>query len=497
MDGLALRADRDAASAIMAGSKAFTVIMGAAAIGLVLLSVLFMVHVSAKGPAAGATAAVAGNALENYTYSIGMQAYIYGLAPVIMERTEQQFATTQGMGHAPVNQFGFSSELATPNSTIFVSPNADTLYNSAWLELGKGPMVLHVPDTNGRYYVEELLDAYTNNFNSIGRRLTGTGEGDYAIVGPGWNGTLPPGVKAIRSPTNTTWIVGRILVNGKQDLPDVLALQKQFTLTPLSQFGKHAGAVTNLTPADFSKAMPSPDAMPDLKFFEELRVALKNNPPPAGEAALMAVFSQIGLLKNDTPYGQGMNAAVVRGLTRALQDGDQIVTAAFANPQGNKDINGWSYSTDVGTYGYNYIARAAVAQGGLAANVPEESVYPKAQVDSDGRPLTGANNYVMHFDKGNLPPVDAFWSLTIYNATTYMLVPNAIGRYAIGDRTSGMKYNSDGSLDIYVRHNAPAGNESNWLPAPQGELYLILRMYQPRPEVVNGTYQIPPVKRAQ
>jgi hypothetical protein len=469
--------------------------MAAAGAGLFLLAILLLVHVSAKAPGAGTLGAGNLQALENDTYSIGVQAYIYGLAPVIMERTERQFVTTPGMGHAPVNQFGFATAMATPDNAIFVSPNADTLYNSAWLELGKGPVVLHVPDTGGRYYVEELLDAYTNNFNSVGRRLTGTGEGDYAIVGPEWNGTLPPGVRELRSPTNTTWIVGRILVKGNQDLPDVLALQKQFTLTPLSQFGKQAGAVTNLTPADLGKAMPSPAAIPDLKFFEELRVALKNNPPPAGEAALMAVFSQIGLLKNDTPYGQGMNPAVVRGLTRALHDGDQIVTAAFANPQGNKDINGWSYSTDVGTYGYNYLARAAVAQGGLAANIPEESVYPKAQVDSDGQPLTGANNYVMHFDKGNLPPVGAFWSLTVYNATTYMLVPNSIDRYAIGDRTSGLKYNPDGSLDICIRRNAPAGNESNWLPAPGGDFYLLLRMYQPRPEVLNGTYQIPPVQR--
>jgi len=469
--------------------------MGAAATGLVLLAIFILAHVGTQGTDAGTAVNASYQARENNAYSVGVQAYIYGLAPVIMEKTEQQMVSTPGLGHAPVNQIGFSTSLATPNDTIIVTPNADTLYNSAWLELGKEPMVLHVPDTGGRYYVQQLLDAYTNTYDSIGRRTTGTGEGDYAIVGPGWNGTLPYGVREIRSPTNTTWIVGRILVNGAQDLPAVIALQKQFTLTPMSQLGTQAGAVTNLTPADSGKAMPSPDALPDLKFFEQLRVALKNNPQPAGEAALMAVFSQIGLTANETPYGKGLDPATASGLTRALKDGDQIVTEAFANLKGNKDINGWSYTTNIGTYGYDYLARAAVAQGGLAANLPEEAVYPKAQFDSDGQPLSGANRYTMHFDSGNLPPVDAFWSLTIYNATTYMLVPNPIDRYSIGDRTTGLMYNPDGSLDLYIQRNSPAGNESNWLPAPDDQFYLILRMYQPRPDVLNGTYRIPPVKR--
>ncbi len=460
------------------------------------MSILWLAHSGTQGPAASDAGNDTYQARENYAYSIGVQAYVYGLAAVIMERTERQFVATPGMGHAPVNQFGFSTELATPDSAIFVSPNEDTLYNSAWLELGREPMVLHVPDTGGRYYVEELLDAYTNNFGSIGRRMTGTGGGDFAITGPGWNGTLPAGMQEIMSPTNTTWVVGRILVDGKEDLPAAMVLQKRFTLTPLSQFGKPGTVTGNETLAGFGKSTPSPDAQGRLEFFEELRVALKNNPPPAGEAALMAMFSQIGLLKNETPYGSDMDPATAAGLARAVRDGEQIVMATFASPKGSKDINGWNYSTNIGTYGYNYMARAAVAQGGLAANVPQEAVYPKAQADSDGRPLNGANRYVIHFDGGNLPPVNAFWSVTLYNATTYMLVPNPIGRYAIGDRTPGLKYGPDGSLDLYIQRMAPAGNESNWLPSSDGDLYLILRMYQPRQEVLNGTYPIPPVVRA-
>lgn len=204
--------------------------------------------------------------LENDSYSIGVQAYIYGLAPVIMQRTENLFATTPGMGHAPVNHMGYSTHLATANDTDVVAPNADTLYNIAFLELGKEPIVLHVPDTNGRYYVQQMLDAYTNTFNSVGKRTTGTGEGNFAIVGPGWNGSLPTRFQVIKSPTNTVWILGRILVKGESDLYNVLTLQKQFTLTPLSQYGKPTVSAKNETLADFKEAVVSPNAQDNILF---------------------------------------------------------------------------------------------------------------------------------------------------------------------------------------------------------------------------------------
>ena len=238
-------------------------------------------------------------ALENDSYTIGVQAYIYGLAPVMMQQAENLSITTLGMGHVPVNQMGYLTRLLDANFTGVVTPNADTLYNSAWLELGKEPIVFHVPDTNGRYYVQQMLDAYTNTFISVGRRTTGTGEGNFAIVGPDWNGSLPPGLQLIKSPTNSVWIIGRILVKGKSDLPNVLTLQKQFTLMPLSQYEKPAIEVKNEKLTDFKKVILSPNAQENLRFFEELRVALKNNPPPAGEAALMAVFDRIGLGNNE------------------------------------------------------------------------------------------------------------------------------------------------------------------------------------------------------
>ena len=447
------------------------------------------------GPATFAGPVDPGRSLENQSYEIGLQAYVYGIAPVIMQRTEEVFTTTPGPGHAPVNQFGHIARLATPEDTDVVTPNADTLYSTAWLELGKEPVTLHVPDTGDRYYVMQMLDAYTNNFASVGRRTTGTDEGSFAIVGPGWNGSLPGNVTVIESPTNTVWIIGRILVNGYDDLPNATALQSQFTLTPLSRLGNQTAPAQNLTLADYKQYKPSPNVQERLRFFEDLRVAMLNNPPPAGEEKLMANFSRIGLMQPQSPYGTGLNQEIGDGLARAIAGGERIVQEAWANQRGGEGTT-WLMNTKTGSYGNDYLTRAAVAVGGLGANVPEEAVYAIAMTSNDGAPLNGADRYVIRFGSGNLPPVDAFWSLTAYNSTSYMLVPNPYYRYSIGDRTPGLKYNPDGSLDIYIQHDVPEGKESNWLPAPEGNFYLILRMYQPRPQVLDGTYQIPPVRRA-
>jgi len=247
----------------------------------------------------------------------------------MMQRTENLFVTKPGMGHAPVNQMGYSTHLINASFTDVVTPNADTLYNTAFLELGKEPIVLHVPDTNGRYYVQQMLDADTNTFNSVGKRTTGTREGNFAIVGPGCNGSLPTGLQMIKSPTNTVWIRGRILVKGESDLYNMLTLQKQFTLMPLSQYGKPAVSVKNATLADFKKDVVSPNAQDSIRFFEELRVALKNNPAPTGEVVLMAVFDRIGLGKTETPYGTNLDPAITDELARAIKDGDQIVRSSW------------------------------------------------------------------------------------------------------------------------------------------------------------------------
>lgn len=427
-------------------------------------------------------------ARQDDAFSIGVQAYIYGLAPVIMQRNERTFTDSL----APVNQFYHYRQLATPNDTFIPTPNADTLYSSAWLELGKGPIVLHVPDTAGRYYVVQLMDAYTNNFADVGRRTTGTGAGDFIITGPGWNGSVPAGVHEVKSPTDTVWIVGRILVDGPKDVHNVTALQDLFKLTPMSRFGAANVTSRPQTLGDFKRYSPSPDAQANLTFFEELRAAIKNNPPPKGEEALMAVFGRIGLTQNQTPYGKDIDPAMADGLTKAVKAGDQIVKSGWENISG-RNINGWSFRTNIGTYGFDYLTRAVVAEGGLAANLPEEAIYLKAQADNAGQPLSGANKYVIHFAAGNMPPVDAIWSLAMYNASDYMLVVNPIDRYSIGDRTQGLKYGPDGSLDIYIQHDAPAGNGSNWLPSPGGNFYLIMRLYQPKPQVLNGTYMIPPI----
>jgi hypothetical protein len=228
-------------------------------------------------------------------------------------------------------------------------------------------------------------------------------------------------------------------------------------------------------------------------FFEELRVALKNNPTPTGEVALMAVFDRIGLGKSETPYGTNIDPAITDGLARAIKDGEQIVKRTLKNSKGFY-INGWTYNTNIGTYGYNYLLRAAITEGGLGANVPEETIYAKTKTGTDGQPLNGANKYIVHFDKDNMSPVDAFWSLSMYNATTFLFIPNSINRYSVSEQKNKFVYNPDGSLDIYIQHES-AEKESNWLPALDGDFYMILRMYLPGSKVLNGTYQIPQVQK--
>ena len=337
-----MKSSRHAIMHYVAGGDPLKLIICLILFGVLIISV--MVAVSAQKPNIGIVAGGDGNrSLMNDSYTIGVQAYIYGLAPVIMQRTEHAMTTTQGPASASVNHFGHVRYLATPNDTIVVTPNVDTLYSSAWLELGKEPVVMHVPDTAGRYYVMQMLDAYTNTFAYVGKRVTGTGEGNFAIVGPDWNGSLPRDIKEIRSPTNTVWIIGRILVNGQSDISNVTALQDQLTLTPLSQYGKPADTITTETSAYADRLQPSASAQEKLKFFEELRVALKNNPPPKGEEALIAVFGRIGLTMNETPYGSDLIPAVADSLAQAIPAGQEIINSTWKDLKGNK--NGWAYTT--------------------------------------------------------------------------------------------------------------------------------------------------------
>jgi hypothetical protein len=415
---------------------------------------------------------------------IGTQAYIWGYSLVVLKRTLRKSAARRGI---PLNQFVHTERLATPESKAVVSPNTDTLYSSAWLDLRQEPIILHVPNTQGRYYSVQLMDAYTNSFAYVGRRVTGTKAGNYAIVGPTWRGTLPSNVKAIESPTNTVWSLVRILVEGEDDLPIVRALQQQYTLTSLSKYRGSAplGQV-------FPSSLPQANASSSLQFYDELSAALQDDPPPKDENPLLNLFAQVGIGASRIPSQEIKDQATLNGLKQAILAAERLIDEKVSNL--GTMVNGWTVNYKIGTYGKDYLLRAAVAKTGLGANIPEESVYFRSNVDGTGKPLSGANRYVLRFMPGRLPPVDAFWSLTIYSSDGF-LVPNPINRYSIGDRTKGLRYNTDGSFDIYIQQQVPVGKESNWLPAPTQGFYLSLRAYQPRAEVLTGAYKVPPLQR--
>jgi hypothetical protein len=429
---------------------------------------------------------------EEMAYTIGVQAYLYGDPVVAMYRTRYaQVSDPANKQRTPPNRFRHRRRLLDHTFTAVVSPNNDTLYSSAWLDLSRGPVVLRVPETGGRYYTFQLLDFYTNTFAFVGKRATGTTGGAFAVAGPGWKGPLPEGVRRVDSPTNAVWLLGRTAVNGEADLPAVHALQDRYTLTPLGGEGERGGAAV----PDKAPVSPPSDPPDALAFFEALNAGLRENPPPAREAALMSLFARIGVGPGRTLRAGRRDPATEKGLRRAVEAGGQIVAA---NPdRAGPSVNGWYFPPRaVGNFGDDYLLRAVTARTLLAALPPEEVVYPTTSVDDQGRPLHGKHRYVLRMGKGQAPPVDAFWSVTAYRLPERLFAANPLGRYAIGDRTKGLRYGQDGSLELYVRHDSPGKDrESNWLPAPPGDFCLTLRGWLPRKELRDGSWKVPPVRR--
>jgi hypothetical protein len=367
------------------------------------------------------------------------------------------------------------------------------------LGLKTEPVILSVPALeSGRYYLMQLMDAWTNVFAAPGTRTTGNGKGDFAIVGPRWAGTLPTGVRELRSPTNHVWMVGRTQTNGKRDYAAVHAIQDQYRLTPLNAWG---GLYTPPTEAPVApgvdvKTPPVEQAaaMDASAFFGRLNVLMADNPPAAADAPALAQFAAIGIAPGKPFDLTSMDAST----TQALQEGyaaGQARLVAEVKGQHGRIVNGWQvHPGTMGAYGTDYVLRAVVSLFGLGANLSADAVYPHASVDADGQPLTGANRYVVRFAKGQLPPVNAFWSLSMYNARQ-AFIQNPIDRYAIGDRDA-LQVDADGSTPIYIQHESPGEEkESNWLPAPPDSFNVVMRLYWPKQEILDGTWKMPPVER--
>ena len=433
----------------------------------------------------------------NEIQSIAEEAYIFGYPLVLMGITAESMTNVAEAGTqtAPINQFAVMPEFPTPDLKIVVSPNADTLYNVAWLDLSDEPIVLHVPDTNDRFYLQPMLDAYTNVFESPGKRTFGTGENDFAITGPSWDGTLPDGVIELKAPTEMVWIIGRIQTNGVDDYAAVHEIQNQISLTPLSSFGKpYTPPQNESVDPTIDMTIPPVEKVDQLDvntFFNRMAMLMKANPPPPDDANMLVKFEKIDLIPGQEFDSSNLDPEIINALESGANAGHQKIVSYVPNL--GTVVNGWQFSLDGGSYGTEYLFRAAFDMMGLGANLPQDAIYPLTYIDIDGNALNGANNYMIHFPEGQIPPVNAFWSLTMYNMEQFF-VENPIDRYTIGDR-SELVYNDDGSLDIYIQHEAPDGKESNWLPAPDDDFNVMMRLYWPSQEIIDGVWELPELQK--
>lgn len=426
--------------------------------------------------------------MEIDAYQLGVSAYIYGYPLVRMESVMREYINVPAdkpatSYRAPLNQIGWARELATAAAKDMPTANNDTAYLSAVVQLDE-PYLLTVPDVGDRYYVVDVFDMWQELEHYIGRRTTGTKAGVYALVPPGWKGDLPADAKRLDVTTSKVWLWGRMRVSPDDDMKQIHALQDSFDLRPLSALGKS----DYKAPAATLPALPEGSA-PEFAFLTQLAAALKVNPPKAVDEALFGQFARIGLTKDGFDPSK-LNAAQKKGLARALSEAHFVPVAALAN-QG-EDRNGWSYVRGMDSFGYNYPLRALVAGPYLGGQGEKEAVYPIRYADSKGQPLTGKKSYKIQLQ--SQPPNDAFWSLTMYDAKTKMLVANEINRFKVGSDTPGLKVAADGSLEVIISHTKPkADDNANWLPAPDGEFYVILRIYQPKEAILDGSWKFPQV----
>jgi hypothetical protein len=450
--------------------------------------------------------------MGNTTLSLAAEANLYGYPLVYNLEMMVGHAAGRFPTGAPVNTFGHAKALLGPE-VEFVAPNNDTLYSNMMGDVTKEPLVLRLPGTSGRYYVMQFVDAWTNNFAYLGRRATGTDEGLFLLAGPDWEGEVPEGMTLVQSPTNAFAIVGRVAVEGESDIPNVLAIQENMWLSPLSLYPERPGP-SQRELGDWNLAPFDERVGDELKFWEQMRAGMKLFPSPAAEQAYIQKFEPLGLLEDESPYVNPDPQLAETLKAGAAEFTEFLKIAISPEAQVIKPVNGWMIPLHIFDYnldnfrigaidapkwkiqdrGQAFLMRAVAARVGLWGNHAYEAAYPTADLDGNGDQLVGEHQYVLHLEE--LPPVDAFWSLTMYRPPEFYLVANPINRYSIGDRTPGLTYNDDGSLDIYIQKDSPGPEkESNWLPAPEGPFRVAMRMYQPREAVLDGSYVVPPIRR--
>jgi hypothetical protein len=429
---------------------------------------------------------------------IAAEAFTYLYPLVTMDVTRAQLTDDSGkVGHGKPNTFVHVAAFPTADFREVVRPNFDTLYSSAWLDLTDGPLVVHVPDSDGRYYLLPMLDMWTDVFTAPGKRTTGTRAQDLLVVPPGWTGEGPAGMARVDAPTPYVWVIGRTQTNGPEDYDAVHGFQAGFTIERLGGGAPSTDRDISDVPSgvDLSdEPLRIVNTMPAADFFAYAARLLKRHPTHLTDGSIIARLTRIGLVR-----GEDFDASMLDAeQAAALQAGASAALASFPKllPALGKVTNGWVLYTDgIGVYGNFYLKRAITTQIGLGANPPEDAIYPVSVADSTGKPLVGETGYVLHFEKSQLPPVDAFWSVTMYDQEGFQ-VANELDRFAIGDRDD-LRYNDDGSLDLFLQHENPGTDKvSNWLPAPLGPLGVTMRLYAPQPQALTGEWTPPAVTPA-
>jgi hypothetical protein len=433
---------------------------------------------------------------EQEAHAIGVNAYLYFYPLVTMGITRRVGTNVEAgkiPGFGPPNMFHSFTAFPAADFKSVVRPNFDTLYSSAFLDLTKEPVIVSAPDTNGRYYLLPMLDMWTDVFASPGWRTTGTQAGNFLITPPGWTGDTPSGMTRIDAPTPYVWIIGRTKTDGPRDYDAVHKIQAGYKITPLSQ--NYSPPTVTIDPSVDMKTPPKVqvDTMPAEKYFAYAAELLKVNPPHITDQPMIAQLKKIGIEPGKSFDLNNAAPAVRKALENAPSDAQQLM--AWKMPTLARVVNGWSMNTDtMGVYGNYYLKRAIITQWGLGANPPEDAIYPPNLGDETGKPLDGANKYTLHFERGETPPANAFWSVTLYDAEGFQ-VANPLNRFNLSSWMP-LKYNADGSLDLYFQNESPgADKEVNWLPAPIGAFNLLMRLYAPRSEALTGKWNPPPVTR--
>jgi len=458
---------------------------------------------------AGLSPATAQSISQDEANAIATEGFLYLYSLVTMDLTRKQLTNAEpGSGgySGPPNWFANVRTYPAADDKAVVRPNFDTLYSSAWLDLTEEPVVISVPATDGRYYLLPMLDMWTDVFASPGWRTTGTGAQTLLVAPPGWRPDLrdrfdtelklPKDTQRIDAPTPHVWVIGRIKTDGPSDYAAVNKIQDGLKVAPLSKWGQDLKAPT--VTIDTSIDMKTPpktqvDTMSGEAFFTYAAELLKENPPHGTDQPILARLKRLGFDRGKSFDYASADPVVKKAIDRAPKAGLELM--AWKVPSLARVDNYWSMNTDtMGVYGNYYLKRAIITQLGLGANVPQDAVYPLNLADSEGKPLDGTNNYVLHFEKSEIPPVDGFWSVTLYDKLGYQ-VANSLNRFAVSSWMD-FDYNTDGSLDLYFQHESPGKDkEANWLPAPEGPFNLTMRLYAPKSPALTGKWNPPAVEK--